>query len=115
MFSNLQHLDVQTGAPSQSVGGGSDAVDAAALSSKSTLQALGADLKACLDQPGNVSIGEFAAVVERLHGEFKLLCGEPDLMLHQDDDYAGLFVDRQTRELSLSDIGMIESILKDIG
>jgi hypothetical protein len=115
MVPNLQHLDVQKDVPSQSTESGTAAFDATILTPTSTLLALGAELKAYLEQPGNVSVGDFAAVVERLHGEFKLLCGEPDLMPKQDDDYADLFVDRQSRELSPSDIGMIESILNDIG
>jgi hypothetical protein len=109
MFSALQTHE----APS--VGAGS-ANERPAAPSTSGLLALGSDLKAYLEQPENVSIGEFAAVVERLHGEFQMICGDTEVSAAQDadDDCSSLFVDAGTRELSANDIGQIESILRDL-
>ena len=87
---------------------------AAALASVSGLLALGSDLRTCLEQPDNVSIGEFAAIVERLQGEFRMICGDTELLPNQAGDCSSLFVDVQTREFSASDIGQIESILRDL-
>jgi hypothetical protein len=113
MFSTLQTHEE----PSVGTGSANDRpASAAALASTSGLLALGSDLKAYLEQPENVSIGEFAAVVERLHGEFQMICGETEVSAAQDtdNDCSSLFVDAGTRELSANDIGQIESILRDL-
>lgn len=113
MFSALQTHEE----PSIGTGSANDRpASAAALASTSGLLALGADLKAYLERPENVSIGEFAAVVERLHGEFQMICGDNELSATQenDNDCASLFDDAGTRELSATDIGQIESILRDL-
>ncbi len=116
MLTISQQQDVPPLATSGRVGHDDDiASKTATLAAASTLLALGADLKAYLDHPGAVTIGDFAAVVERLHGEFQMLRGEPDLVLNAGDDYADLFLDPQTREFSQSDIGIIEAVLKDVG
>jgi hypothetical protein len=115
MFSDLQQFNLPEVATPRGAGHGDIAPDTAMVAATSTLLALGADLRACLEQPDSVSIGDFAAVVERLRGEFNMLCGEANLISDQDDNYAGLFLDQQNRELSQSDIGLIESLLKNIG
>jgi hypothetical protein len=81
------------------------------LAGTSNLLALGAELQACVEHPAQVSIGAFAALIDRLQGEFKLVCGDDELYQAPEDDYAVLFLDRQTRELSQHEIGQIEAAL----
>lgn len=80
----------------------------------SSLVALGADLKAFLEQPDKASIGDFAALVERLRGEFQMICGDAALTSTHHDSIAALFADAQTREFSQSDIGQIEAVLRGL-
>jgi hypothetical protein len=112
MFSALQHQSDERSADAARAS--ERRASAAALASVSGLLALGSDLRTCLEQPGTVSIGEFAAVLERLHGEFRMICGDTELSPDQEDDCASLFVDVPTREFSATDIGQLESILRDL-
>jgi hypothetical protein len=114
MFSALQQHSIVTPDAAERVGLDQVGTDKLAASASANLVALGADLKAYLEQPDKVSIGDFAAVVERLHGEFRMLCGDGNVSPPDADDYAGLFADAQTREFSQSDIGQIESVLQDL-
>jgi hypothetical protein len=110
MFQAMQPNDVSFSVMSENVASNRHAV----LPTSASLVTLGADLQACLEQPDNVSIGEFAALVERLHGEFRMLCGD-DVSQPAADEYSGLFIDSQTREFSQSDVGQIESVLRNLG
>jgi hypothetical protein len=58
----------------------SSSTSAAAVAKTSSLLALGADLKALLEQPDHASLGDLAAAIERLQGEFRLIAGNVDLL-----------------------------------
>jgi hypothetical protein len=81
-----------------------------------SLRALGADLQACFEKPDSVSIGDVAALVERLQGELRFVAGvalqsRPNAPT-SDDDFAWLFGDDATRELTASDVGLLETALR---
>jgi hypothetical protein len=82
------------------------------LAGTSSLLALGAELKACVEHPTQVTIGAFAALIERLQGELRMVSGD-SLCPALEDDYAGLFRDGQTREFSQYDVNQIEAALTE--
>jgi hypothetical protein len=88
-------------------------LDVSPVSASLSVLALGSELKALLEQPERANIGDLAAVVERLRNEFRMIA-DVDLLADQVDDYADLFADAQTRDFSLTDIGQMESILKNL-
>ena len=84
------------------------------LATTSNLRALGAELQSYLAHPERVSIGQFAGVVEQLHGEFTLICGEmsePALLSRREEELSTLFEDVGTRDLSATDICQLEAAL----
>ena len=93
----------------------------AVLAEATGLIALGQDLKACLDNPETVTVGAFAAVIERLHSEFRMIGGEADeapparAARSDADDLAALFDGGDSRELSNSDMSQIEAALAGDG